>query len=408
MLDVEPLSTSEVRAVAAAEPRVLTVVSNPHLDELTRRPFILDLLVNAATGGDAPEGLVGESHLIEWFWATRVRGHADIGGSEALKELARRQAELGIDQELLRRLASGALIRERHGRAGFEHDTIADWARLQWLLSRGTSVGKAIEERCGNPNWHRALRLLAVHRLEQSSTTADWLALIDTCPAVTDFALDGLLFAANSHDLLSRVTEQLFADKARLACRLARRAIVICSSANQSLLNHACANSDSPSPFLRILWRDPRPFHFFWGPLLHFLQHEKARVAATMAKSGAEVARTWLEMTPPRSRYRDVAADIALTIAERTLHERLRNRCRASDDDAKDIYQIALLVLKTSRHVRGACFSWHRLSRSLQQRNRGSAQASRFLAARPVNRQSQRYLGDAHGATPGSRTYQFS
>jgi hypothetical protein len=189
--------------------------------------MVLDLLVTAAEEGDLPvTEWIGESHLMDWFWDTRVRARVDMAGSQSLMELGRRQADSAeldtaisdvVPQSAVEPLLKAGLLRERDERVVFDHDAVADWARFRWLLGQGKNLNTALEQRSSNPLWHSAIRLVASRQLEQSSSTDQWEALIDGCEAVTDFALDALLFAADSDNLLTRVADRLFADEA--ACK---------------------------------------------------------------------------------------------------------------------------------------------------------------------------------------------
>ncbi len=182
--------------------------------------------------------------------------------------------------------------------------------------------------------------------MEQCATTTDWEELVDGCDAAIDFALDGLIFAADSESLLSRVAERLFADEARLAKRLIRRAVVVCTTANRLLLERATTDLDSPTPFLRTIFRDPRPFHFFFGSLLRYLATQKRRLTEAVSKDAAELAKVWLQMTPGDWPHRDAAAEIAMTVAEQTLTDREDYRRSVDDKAAEIIYAASLAAFR--------------------------------------------------------------
>lgn len=352
---IEALSAAELTQVTSQVPAILPVLNQPRLRRFASRPLILDLLVKAAENGDLPDQKwIGESHLVEWFWETRVRASVGISGSQTLLELGRRQADAAeLDTAIFdvssqtdtEPLLKAGLLREREERVGFDHDTLGDWARFRWLLANGAALPKVLQERSNNPLWHSAIRLLAIHRLEKFENSDQWEALIDSCEAVTDFALDAVIFAADSQNLLKRVSNRLFAEEAKLAKRLIRRAIIVCTDADHSLLKRA-SQLESPTPFLRTISRDPRPYYFFYGPLLQFCRKESTRLAETAAKEGAELSKVWLQMTPGDWPYRDDAAEIALTIAERTWADRQEYRRSVEDEDAKIIYQAGLAALR--------------------------------------------------------------
>ncbi len=109
--------------------------------------------LKAAEEGNLPDRVwIGESHLVDWFWEARVRGRVGIAGGQFMMELGRRQADLAEPDTAIsdmsvhaavEPLLQAGLLQERQERLGFEHDTIAEWARLRWLLAQGPKLFKA-------------------------------------------------------------------------------------------------------------------------------------------------------------------------------------------------------------------------------------------------------------------------
>jgi hypothetical protein len=355
---VPHLDKEDVRRVVAAAPQIARVVALPAMSRIARLPFVLDLLVRGCSTEPLGAEWVGESHLIEWFWESRVEGRAGTDGTIGLLDLGRRQADeeeldtalnhVSLSQASLASLIEAGVVHRRDDRLAFVHDTFGDWARFRWLRSQGPNLSQVLRERTPNPLWHKPIRLLAVHALESSDGSESWEKLAAECPEAVDFFLDGILLASDSESLLSKMASCLFADGASRAKRFVQRAPVLFSMANQQLLERAAKALPSPSPFLRMVSRDPRPFFFFWKSLFRFLAAYKEEVIQHLSYEASRVADMWLEMTPPGYPLRDVAADLALSVAEHVHNARLEYERDDADKTSTSIYISALRAFEDS------------------------------------------------------------
>jgi len=174
-----------------------------HLRSFLFKPKILDLFARKLQEGgaiDSPSlsdtfersSKIGESHLIAWYWENEVAYRENgLQKSISLKRLAEKladnltheipasnfpQDELALIQELIK----GRILVNRSDKISFEHDIIADWARLQILLEKSSSVSDYLKDRLSSPLWCRALRLLGIHLLEVGTSIEDWKKLFDS------------------------------------------------------------------------------------------------------------------------------------------------------------------------------------------------------------------------------------
>ena len=114
--------------------------------------------------------------------------------------------ELGVVQELVK----DRILKYRNDRISFEHDLVADWARLRLVKEKHPHVAEYLKNRLVSPLWSCALRLFAVDLLEASDIN-EWAALLDSFKEKTDrgnlaqdLVLEASMFSANPIDNLER------------------------------------------------------------------------------------------------------------------------------------------------------------------------------------------------------------
>ncbi|HZH78059.1 MAG TPA: hypothetical protein VEY88_18670, partial [Archangium sp.] len=138
----------------------------------------------------------------------------------------------GEEAKLVPELARLGILSEREYTLRFTHDLHADYARQQYLL--GQLRAQRLEEvlkRIGNPLWHRALRLLGLHLLEQPARAGEhdleeWRELLqqleDEEPPVSagmDLLLEALVFTAQPGPFLEELFPPVLSEREAVLLR---------------------------------------------------------------------------------------------------------------------------------------------------------------------------------------------
>ncbi len=205
VVPVGRLEGSDLRLVADENSSVASLLEREELRPVVTRPKVLDLLVGAVSEGVSlpdPAPLASEASLIEWFWSHYICiGQRDRRHGLLLTKVAGRQAderrpatplvELTSDEAaLVPELERLGILLIRNQTVRFRHDLYADYARQRYVLGQWESGDRAgLRSRAANPLWHRAIRLLALHYMEQPDTAAsiaEWRKMLG---AMSDDAL---------------------------------------------------------------------------------------------------------------------------------------------------------------------------------------------------------------------------
>lgn len=241
------LSDSDYRLVLDAAPQIQKLAQQPRLERFMRSPKMLDLLLRNEP--DLSRLSIGEADVIEWWWEELVKSGKGFSGEEGIaRALATYLAdslasEASPDIVAHDHEATNTLIRRQiltrtvDGRIRFDHDLLADWARVMHLRSLGTDVLTFIRDHSENPPWLRAVRLFSQHLLERASDHERWRTLLDSCKAIPpgqkeqtsqnlqilDTWLEGIAYCSEPGVLLEQNRGQLFEENAWLLKRLLRR-----------------------------------------------------------------------------------------------------------------------------------------------------------------------------------------
>lgn len=353
-LGIQQPTIAELQPIWEAFPSLRLLASRPHLTEIIRMPRILDVLASRLSDGEAvdAEEWIGESSLISWYWESEVKSHEfGEGRSAFLQRLAMQQADDGVPDtplfdvpdgnQYLRDLVERRICVERMERVSFYHDSIGDWARQRSILAASRDLQRFIANRINKPEWHRAIRLYAIHLLETSPDASEWTLLISRVPAIIDFLLDAVIFSANPTSLLATVWPTLINNEGTLLRRFLKRFRHVASQPNRSLAQVLLENSDA-SPFLRTIDRDPRAYWPSWRALFRFVPNSIDDLRTLAAVEGTTLAQMWLTMTPPEWPERLAAAELAVSIAEDV--EKTRVKCRYVDDEEATVCYSAALA----------------------------------------------------------------
>ena len=371
-LPVSRPSPSELEPVWKQFPALHMLAAKAHLAAIVTLPRILDLLVSRLSQGDVlnADDWVGESSLISWYWESEVRARDDgTERSAFLQQFAVQLADEGLTDTsllnlppgktgLLRGLVDDRILIEREERVSFYHDSIGDWARQTMLRSIDRDLDTFLADRRTRPHWHRAIRLYAVHLLECNRDASEWNRLINRMPSIADFALDGIVFAADPESLLDHTWKTLIENNGALLKRLLRRLTHVATLPNEHLLRQMAASSER-NPFFRTFDRTPCAYWPIWTSVLASFQKHSDDLVHLAPVETAQIARTWLTMTPTDWPVRSVAAHLAVSIAEVVEESRCERRYD-DNDEGTTCYQAALTAAhelpdRLTRLLRIAC-----------------------------------------------------
>ena len=252
VLDVPPLTDSELDEVAGAYPALAAPLSNTELREVLRNPYFLDKALELpwSAGEALPET---EREFRHRFWRDVIRAEAAApAGMPARREAAFLGVAIGraqalspfvssadLDQDGMEALKRDSLIvslDEQPDLVSTSHDVLEDWAILRWLDARleaagGTLVGMASIGT--HPAIRRSYRRWLAELLARDSRAAERLfddAFADENVSAhfRDDTITTLLGADTAPVLLTSRGTQLTANNAALLKRVIRLLRVAC------------------------------------------------------------------------------------------------------------------------------------------------------------------------------------
>lgn len=339
VVQIGHFDANEREPLVAAFPALSSLVVRPHLGPILRRPKFLDLLVQNSASGSLPRlgNWVGESDLINWWWDTVV---GDSRPGSVRQTVAREAAtwtadklasSLPADQVntghggALGDLVAARVFEESEGRITFAHDLYSDWVRQRALLAQLDRLPEFLLPRVELPTWRKAVRLLGLHLLEQSSGLSAWNQLRARFSGVedkrnvlvSDLLLESVIFASDSAQLLDRVWPELIADNGRLLGRLLRSFQHVATFPHPKLV--AIFREQDPTLELNVAARHRLPFWQYWIPMLGCLGRHAAEAIAVQPVLIAEITARWLNSTPSDWPQRRAAGTLAVLNGQRAL-----------------------------------------------------------------------------------------
>jgi len=321
-----------------AFPALQRMALQPQLKSLLLKPKVLDLLATKLSAGGNVDTTkwVGESDLIEWFWGTEVQNHIS-GTTRArfLKLLGEKQADV-MQQEIpdvefssadlasTDSLIHDRICKKQEERLSFQHDLYGDWARQRILFAKTNELREYLEQRLSSPLWHRALRLYALHLLEQNADLTRWRAALSALSSDQhsgnlgqDLILDSVIFAADPLPILERMWPDLAADKGVLLRRLLERFLQVATLPNPAMLLISRMFGDDSDVEAATTLR--LPYWPYWLPMLRFLRSHLDDVIKVAPLLISETADKWLRLGGENWPLRREAADLALAVANDLL-----------------------------------------------------------------------------------------
>jgi hypothetical protein len=317
------------------------------------KPKILDLFARKLRKGGAfdnqafsdafeKSSTIGESHLIAWYWEHEIGFQKNgLQQSVLLKNIAEKLAD-GLthdipasgfpagDLTVIKELVESRILVNHNDRISFDHDIVADWARLQMLIEKSPSVFDYLKDRLSSPLWCRALRLLGIHMLEVEDSIDGWKQLFDSFSKekekgnlAQDFLLEASIFSSDPQNNLNKLWTELIKHEGRLLQRLLIRFMYSASLPNRMALFIASQYPEEPMSELIAQNRDP--YWPYWRPLILFLYSHKEDTIRLVRRRLAEIVDRWLRFSKKDCPAREKAADMALDIAEDALALNMSN-----------------------------------------------------------------------------------
>jgi hypothetical protein len=360
-VEVGVLSTAETRQVANAYPALSPLLLQHHLQQLLRRPKILDLLARGVESRSIPDTRrwVGESDLVMWFWTSEVqKGSRGQQRARFLQLLAERTADLGqssvprselsvSELEPAQGLIQDRICVEAEERIGFSHGLYADWARQRFLIGHESTLRSTVAPRLALPSWQRAVRLYGLHLLEQKGIAAwqeAFAALAsgqDGLPLGQDLLLEAAIFASDPSKLLESLWPVLSSDDGQFLCRLLDRFLYVATLPNPTLVGLVKELGEESRIQLSLLNRIP--YWPYWLPVIRFLVRHSSDVLKLCRKQVAQMADLWLRVGPAEWPFRKEVAELALSMAEWILEWKRGEGIRMVDHGVDEIcYRAAL------------------------------------------------------------------
>jgi len=318
-----------------------------HLRQFLFKPKVLDLFASKMQTDGAFDSKalndtinncsrVGESHLISWYWEQEIRNGTDgLRKSVVLKHIAEKladefvtnipSADFSSDElSVIGDLVNRRILVSRNDKISFEHDLIADWARLRILLGKCPNIYEYINNKLVSPLWCKSLRLLGIHFLETSSDINAWKELFDSFAKEKnegnlgqDLLLEASIFSSNPLSNLEKLWQEMQKDGGLLLCRFLNRFLYSASFPNKIAL--FIASQYEGEAMSELVARNRDPYWLYWMPVVKFLHTHKEDVHKLAPKHVAEIVDKWLRFSKNDWPVRTEAAEIAIETAEDRL-----------------------------------------------------------------------------------------
>ncbi len=340
-IECKRLSDSDFDLVRESFPAIKKLSQQPRLNQFLRSPKMLDMLLRNEP--DLTRLSIGEADVVDWWWEEQVKCGKGFSGEEGiaralaihLADSLTSEAEPDVvahDHEATNSLIGRQILsRTDEGRIRFDHDLLADWARVIHLRSLGSNVFTFIRQHSENPPWLRAIRIFSQHLLDRASDYERWQSIVDACrvvpPAqeepdsrnlqILDTWLEGIVYCSDPTTLLKKNREQLFADKAWLLKRLLRRML---------------HNATFPDPFVQRQFqkinpdivdyaalRHRLPIMSLWSPFISFLIENQNETTDFLPVILAEIGLMWGKAEEYTGINWEPLAELILLNAEKEL-----------------------------------------------------------------------------------------
>jgi hypothetical protein len=316
-LQVNGLSDAELTQVGEFIPRLRFLIAQEHIQELLRRPFVLDFLTLPEltfTSENLPQVLT-EAWLLDLYWHQVIRladgardGIGDPNARErAMLQLGRHALEtgragIGIEQleaQAVTGLEIDRVVERADARILFAHDVLQDWAAAKILESEGEGLPQFLKSCDESLALVRPLRLLALRRLEEERSPDNWLQLLsmfrgreDLSPRWYQLVLTAPLFSPLLDDVLEIIEPELLCEDGALLSEMLKAIRTVSTLPNpaipellagapQSVLDKSLAYSRLPAVEQ-------------WLPILNLVLKHKDGLPDGCMRELAEVCSMWM------------------------------------------------------------------------------------------------------------------
>ena len=354
----EAPDASALQPVLDAVPAVRRLLLAPRVGALLTNLKLLDLVVRRLADGTEIDAStwVGESSVAQWFWTAEIdRGPDRFARGRLVRGLAQEQADqliatVPVDSfepsslDAAQTLTADQLLVDAPGdRLGFAHDLYGDWARLRILLNHRTDLVAFLNGRHESPLWHRAIRLLGIHLLEQAEGVDEWRTLMSSFEdggmcIVRDLLLEAPAFAMNAGPLLDSILPDLATGDGGLLQRLLRRFMAFATLPDEKMTEVARRVGMDPHA-ARAAYR--RPHWPYWLDVIAVLHAHREEALRAAAGDIARLVEMWLEFVPPGFVRRQEAAELAVLLGQEAVEAR---HVYGGRDDRERFYTCALLA----------------------------------------------------------------
>lgn len=360
-VSVDHPETKQLAAVWEAFTPLQRLLSEKHLHHVLLNPRILDLFAANIAAGKVPDVVdwVGESDLIEWFWAAEVnKGSYGPARSLLLQKLGEEQADTmqyetalrrfsGDDLRILEALRKDGICKYEYEKIAFDHDLFGDWSRQRALLSHSHHISEFLPPKLMSPPWRRAVRLFGLHLLELRKDRRGWLNILNELSQSgtelgANLLLEAIIFAGSPAQILESLWDELSENNGQLLWRFLGQFLQAATFPDPTTL-FLTANEE-PEIRLRFAAKYRIPILSLWPPVLTFLGNHKTEVVKLVPSRAGRICDMWLRFSPRDSEARSSAADLALTGAEEWLGYSMSSWTVAASEELTESFYRAVIA----------------------------------------------------------------
>lgn len=344
-----PLNDDDFAIVCASSQSVGRLAQKPELRRLLRSPKTLDVLLTGQLAENRQ--LAGEADLVEWWWDNQVRGGRPIAAEERVaRQLAVQMADelcsevppdavSGAEHAASKLIGNRVLRRTTDGLLRFDHDLLADWARVMHLKSLGNQAVGFVRTHTQNPPWLRAIRLLSQHLLDRVGDLERWRAVLTECSAqapgrqpaaedlqVVDAWLEGVAFSTDPATTLERVRDDLLSKNGWYLRRIIRRLIHVATIPDPVVQGRTAQIDAAAAELAAAVYR--LPIWALWSPVIDFLVSHRTKVVELAPVEIGELAGMWARFEEYLEAPWPEFADVVMLNAESELKREVAGEYR--------------------------------------------------------------------------------
>lgn len=337
-LEIENPSTKQYGILWKQYPELYGIILRNKSNALLLNPKILDIIVrngSALSSINQPGG-IGETDIIDWVWENHIRkGNNAEERSSFVMKLAEKQisqrntqipkGEFAIpDQSPLNSLRTDKICLVKDEKISFAHNLFSDWSLYRLLLSDSNRIKEILENKLVLPQWVRPLRYYFIRMIDKETSLQSWLQQYEEFKGnslIQDIMLDSIIFSSNTLSILEKTWDELISKNRKVFNRLLNRFLFVATFPDPFYLLYALSNPTFSETELATFKRIPN--YIYWFPMIRFLHNHLQEVISMDYLNIAKIIDSWLRDTQAKYLLRKEAGEIAITLAEQILGERL-------------------------------------------------------------------------------------